>query len=190
MPWLARIFVANRFDTEAVLARNQAELTALTITSCVIDGELPALLMESSASRIIPMVEGLVFPWVLGMDEMVANNGPFGALIQALRTHTAKVLKKGVCLYPDGGWKLSSTADYCWLSKAYLCQFVVREILGLRTPTTAATADRAHVKWLLADENIRWAWSDQMKSGIAKGSLYYPRGVTAILWLEESQAAD
>ncbi len=183
---LERIFAATGFGREAVLARSQAERAAATITSCMIDGELPALLMESSASRIIPMVEGLVFPWVLGMDEIVSNDGPFRELVRALRTHTRKVLKKGVCLYPGGGWKLSSTADYCWLSKAYLCQFVVREILGVRTPATAATADRAHVKWLLADENIRWAWSDQMKSGIAKGSLYYPRGVTAILWLEES----
>ena len=30
-----------------------------------------------------------------------------------------------------------------------------------------------------------WAWSDQMHAGKAQGSLYYPRGVTAALWLTE-----
>ena len=94
-------------------------------------------------------------------------------------------MRPGVCLYPDGAWKLSSTADNSWLSKIYLCQFVVREILGLRVPAAGRASDRAHARWLLHDENVRWAWSDQMKGGLAKGSLYYPRGVTAILWLEE-----
>ena len=42
----------------------------------------------------------------------------------------------------------------------------------------------AHAAWLLDTRNSYWAWSDQMISGEAVGSKYYPRGVTAILWLK------
>jgi hypothetical protein len=41
------------------------------------------------------------------------------------------------------------------------------------------------VKWLLEPRNAYFGWSDQMVAGEAKGSKYYPRGVTSILWLEE-----
>jgi len=37
-----------------------------------------------------------------------------------------------------------------------------------------------------ASFNAYWSWSDQIVAGVAKGSKYYPRGVTAALWLEES----
>jgi hypothetical protein len=46
-------------------------------------------------------------------------------------------------------------------------------------------ADQAHASWLLEEKNNYWAWSDQIVSGEAKGSKYYPRGVTSILWLKE-----
>ena len=47
------------------------------------------------------------------------------------------------------------------------------------------TADAAHVRWLLDKEYSYYAWSDQMIAGKAMASRYYPRGVTAILWLDE-----
>ncbi len=140
---------------------------------------------EACTSRIIPAVEGLVFPYVLGQKAALREDGPYGALIKALKTHTKTVLAKGTCLYDDGGWKLSSSADNSWLSKIYLCQFVARKILGFDSAATRKTADHAHVGWLLKAENLRFAWSDQMSSGVAKGSKYYPRGVTSILWLDE-----
>ena len=43
--------------------------------------------------------------------------------------------------------------------------------------------DLAHAHWE-ADGSEAYACSDQFHSGIAKGSLYYPRIVTAILWME------
>ncbi len=183
---MGRIFADAGDERAAATCEKQAMRAARSIVDCVVDGEIPALLNEPSESRIIPAVEGLVFPWVLGLRGVLSPEGKYGFLVAALRTHVRKVLKKGVCLYPSGAWKLSSTADNSWLSEIYLNQFVVREILGIRTAATRTTADREHVKWLLADENVRWAWSDQMKGGLAKGSLYYPRGVTAVLWLEES----
>ena len=140
---------------------------------------------EDCESQIIPAIEGLVFPYVLGHKKVLKKTGTYGNLIKALQIHLKTVLKKGVCIYPDNGWKLSSSADNSWLSKIYLCQFVVRKIMGIKTRATGIDADKAHQQWLFNEYNCYYAWSDQMHSGIAKGSLYYPRGVTSILWLDE-----
>ncbi len=180
------IFAENGMPKDAEVARDQARRAATTIAGHLDSaGFIPAIMGEKCDSRIIPAIEGLVFPWVLGQKKQLADAGPYGALITALKTHFKTVLTKGTCLYDDGGWKLSSTADNSWLSKIYLCQFVARKILGFDSPETRKHADAAHRNWLLKDENLRFAWSDQMSSGVAKGSKYYPRGVTSILWLEE-----
>lgn len=149
------------------------------------EGWIPAVMGEGNASRIIPAVEGLVFPWAQGLHEALDGNGRFGALMTALRRHLDAVLQPGVCVFPDGGWKISSTSDNSWLSKVYICQFVARRICGRKWGAAERRADAAHVAWLLDPRNAYWCWSDQMVAGVAKGSKYYPRGVTAALWLEE-----
>jgi hypothetical protein len=180
---LEKILKAHRKPGDGALAAEQAKRCAATIVANVTaDGSIPAILEAGCISRIIPAIEGLAFPWLMGMPEVLAENGPYGALISALKQHLKAVLVPGVCLYPEGGWKLSSTADNSWLSKIYLCQFVARHILG---QPADPRADAAHVAWLLKPENLQFAWSDQMVSGVARGSKYYPRGVTAVLWLEE-----
>ncbi len=180
------IFEKHGMVREAEVARDQAQRAAATIAShLTASGYIPAIMGEDFDSRIIPAIEGLVFPWVLGQKQVLREKGPYGNMITALKTHFRTVLQQGVCLYDDGGWKLSSTADNSWLSKIYLCQFVARKVLGIDNPATRKDADAAHRNWLLNDENLRFAWSDQMSSGVAKGSKYYPRGVTSILWLEE-----
>jgi len=131
-------------------------------------------------SRIIPAIEGLVFPLLWGDKEALAPEGEFGFLIAALARNLETVLVKGVCKFDDGGWKLSSTNDNSWLSKIYLCQYVARAIFRM-APDPAA--DEAHRAWLLDPRNAYYAWSDQMVAGKAKGSKYYPRGVTSWLWL-------
>ena len=95
------------------------------------------------------------------------------------------MLKVGVCLFPDGGWKLSATSTNTWLSKIYLTQHIARQILGQSAESTDA-ADAAHVAWLTDPRNAFWSWSDQIDAGEAIGSKYYPRGVTATLWLNEA----
>jgi hypothetical protein len=167
----------------AALAGEQAARCAATVAGNLrADGFIPAVMGEGNESRIIPAIEGLVFPAVWGMKEAVRERGEFGGLIRALKTHLKTVLVKGTCLFGDGGWKLSSTNDNSWLSKIYLCQYVAREVLGFRTDPKA---DAAHRRWLLDPENVYFAWSDQMVAGKARGSKYYPRGVTAWLWLSE-----
>jgi len=164
-------------------AGEQAERCAKTVASHLTkDGYIPAVMGEGVESRIIPAIEGLVFPWFTNCREALDANGRFGELIRALRKHLQTVLVPGVCLFPDGGWKMSSTSDNSWLSKIYLCQFVARKILGF---PMNPKADAAHVGWLLRPENVYWSWSDQIVAGVAKGSKYYPRGVTSILWLSE-----
>ena len=145
---------------------------------------LPAILHENVPSRIIPAIEGLIIPQALGLHDALSESGPYGALITALKTHLQNVLKPGVCLFPDGGWKISSTSDNSWLSKVYLCQYLAEKVLGLAPKAGGyESADKAHAAWLLDPRNTYWAWSDQILSGCAVGSKYYPRGVTAILWL-------
>ena len=131
---------------------------------------------EGNESRIIPAIEGLVFPEIWELDV----RDEFPAFYDALERHLRTVLSPGVCLFEDGGWKLSSTNDNSWLSKIYLCQFVAETVFGL---APSADSHRAHRNWLLDPENTYFAWSDQMVRGKARGSKYYPRGVTAWLWL-------
>jgi len=163
----------------------QAKRGAETIcASADKDGLLPAVLNENVQSRIIPAVEGLIVPYCLGMTEELSEKGPYGTLIAALKKHLQAVLKPGICLFPDGAWKISSTSDNSWLSKVYLCQFIAEKILGLAPKSGGfEPADKAHAAWLLDPRNTYWAWSDQIVTGEAKGSKYYPRGVTSILWL-------
>ncbi|MNP56810.1 Beta-xylosidase precursor [compost metagenome] len=121
----------------------------------------------------------------MGLTEALDPEGRFGGYIRALDTHLTTVLTEGGCLFPDGGWKLSSTSNNSWLSKIYLCQFIARRILGREWGEQGARADAAHAKWLTHEELSVWSWSDQIIAGEIAGSKYYPRGVTSILWLEE-----
>ncbi|GIQ68893.1 beta-xylosidase [Xylanibacillus composti] len=183
---LEKIFRENGREMLADAAGSQAEKCAATIVSHMTEeGYIPAVMGEGNDSRIIPAIEGLVFPYFTNCLEALDSEGRFGAYIQALKRHLAAVLKEGVCLFPDGGWKLSSTSSNSWLSKIYLCQFVARQILGVPWDEQGAAADAAHVAWLTHPTLSVWSWSDQILAGEITGSKYYPRGVTSILWLEE-----
>ena len=186
--WAAYLALEDLLDHESsIIAGYQANRASETICSYLNnEGYIPAIMGEVCDSKIIPAIEGLVFPHYLGMEKMVSETGKYANLIQSLKTHFNTVLVKGTCLYEDNGWKLSNSADNSWLSKIYLCQYVAREILDIKTDATGIDADEAHRMWLMKDENLLHAWSDQMKSGVAHGSLYYPRGVTSVLWLDEN----
>ncbi|MCU0315785.1 MAG: glycoside hydrolase family 52 protein [Fimbriimonadaceae bacterium] len=189
--WAAYIALESIFDTvfphdRAQDAKEGAGRVAETVAAALReDGTIPAVLGEGVESRIIPAIEGLAFPLVAGRFDTLEKEGPYGHLISALETHLKTVLRPGICLFSDGGWKMSSTSENSWLSKIFLCQFVSEAVFGLPLPEDRAKADEAHVNWLLHPESRYWAFSDQIVSGIAKGSKYYPRGVTAWLWLNE-----
>ena len=152
------------------------------------DGVIPAVFEKDNAgyhSRILPACEGLLYPYAWGID--IAGAAPL--LLAALKRHTLALLNdpQRRNLFPDGGIKLSSTSNNSWMSKIAIVQQVARRVLGLHEdPAIAAVfekADAAHVKWQ-TDGSGYWACSDQFVSGVAKGSRYYPRIITAALWME------
>ncbi|MBB3905874.1 glycoside hydrolase family 52 protein [Anoxybacteroides rupiense] len=191
--WAAYVALEKLFrdvgkEEGAALAGEQAEKCAATIVSYVTDdGYIPAVMGEGNDSKIIPAIEGLVFPYFTNCHEALKDDGRFGGYIQALRKHLRYVLREGICLFPDGGWKISSTSNNSWLSKIYLCQFIARHLLGWKWDELGKKADAAHVAWLTHPELSIWSWSDQIIAGEISGSKYYPRGVTSILWLEEGE---
>ena len=151
------------------------------------EGFIPAVLDGENNSAIIPAAEALVYPWEMGIRDAISEEGAYGAYIAVLKRHLLGILKPGVCLYADGAWKLSSSADNSWMSKICLNQYVVREILGI-TYEGEDRADAAHVQWQVEGSKF-YACSDQFTSGKPIGSLYYPRIVTSLLWMSESRSA-
>lgn len=152
-------------------------------------GYFPAVFEAGNTSCILPAVEGLVFPLFLGFADDVRRRFP--TLWEQLGRHQAHALQPGVCLEPaNGGWKISSTSPNTWMSKIALAQHVTRVLFpaALGADRDTAAADAAHVGWLTGPACGRFAFVDQIRShdGRDLGSRYYPRGVTACLWLRES----
>ncbi|MBU3191010.1 glycoside hydrolase family 52 protein [Clostridium bowmanii] len=189
--WAAYVALEKIFREHNMVELSQQALTqaikcADTLASNMTpEGYIPAVLEGDNNSKIIPAIEGLIFPYFSGCKDALDEDGRYSNYIKALKQHLINILVPGVCLTEDGGWKLSSTSNNTWLSKVYLCQFISRKILGLNLKDNSDVADTAHVKWLLHNEQSYWCWSDQIVSGFPTGSKYYPRGVTSILWLEE-----
>jgi hypothetical protein len=142
-------------------------------------GFIPALFEAGNSSAILPAIEGLVYPLFWRRSDFVSPGGPFGELIRTLEQHLHRVLQPGTCLFADGGWKLSSSSDNSWLSKIFVCQFVAERVFGI---VPAPESHAAHARWQQVGASD-WAMSDQCIAGIAHGSRYYPRCVTAMLWL-------
>ncbi|MCT8137111.1 beta-xylosidase [Anaerobacillus sp. CMMVII] len=183
---LEKIFAREGLAELAQAAGTQADIAAKTMTENVTEhGYIPAVIGEGNDSKIIPAIEGLVFPYFTNCQEALDRNGRFASYIQVLENHLEVVLEEGICLFENGGWKISSTSNNSWLSKIYLSQFIARHILHLPWEEKGAKADAAHVEWLTHPTLSIWSWSDQIISGEISGSKYYPRGVTSILWLEE-----
>jgi hypothetical protein len=118
-----------------------------------------------------------------------------GPMVSAIRRHSQRLLTDAETgnLFADGGIKLSSTSNNSWMSKIAIFQFVARSILRLeeadaRIGQVMRKADTAHARWQ-TDGSGFWGCSDQFVNGEAKGSRYYPRIITAALWLEEATQA-
>lgn len=149
-------------------------------------GILPAVFEAGNpgyGSRILPAAEGLLYPLVWGVPE-AGPEGHFASLYEVLKTHTLACLSdpKQPNRFPGGGIRLSSTSGNTWLSKIFIFQHIA-ERLGWLTPADTAGDDAVHVRWLTTGESAYWAFSDQIIDTVAKGSKYYPRGVTAVLWV-------
>lgn len=163
---------------------------AESIVARVVEGEgyIPAVFENGNESRIIPAIEGLVYPLFCGASSVLAQDGPYGSLIRALKIHLEAVLVPGVCLdAKSGGWKLSSTSKNTWLSKIYINQFVAETVFGMKDERISR--DSAHVHWQ-CNGSADWASTDQVDSSNGKdlGSRLYPRLVSSILWIHPPKA--
>ena len=78
----------------------------------------PATFDGKTDSAIIPAIEGLIYPYAMGLSREVALDGPNRDLIRHLKTHLETILVPGVCIDArTGAWNLSSTSYTTWQSK-------------------------------------------------------------------------
>ena len=171
-------------------ARATADLLAHTLTTKFETdaGFFPAVFENGNRSRILPAVEGFVYPLYLGYRDAINPAGRFAPLFEQLRQHLTQALRSGVCLdESSGAWKMSSTSRNTWFSKIALAQHVIRELFPEVLSEAALAADRVHADWQRQPGCGAFAMCDQILSdtGVVCGSRYYPRGVTTWLWLLE-----
>jgi hypothetical protein len=177
--------------TDSVRAGASAELLARTLEGKFDPalGAFPAVFEGGNRSVILPAVEGLVFPLFLGRERAVRRRFP--RLLAQLEKHLATALQPGVCLdATSGAWKISSTSLNTWFSKIALAQHVTRRLFGAALTPAARAADGVHATLQRGPLGAH-AMVDQFASDTGRplGSLYYPRGVTACLWLREKPRA-
>ncbi|MEI7767636.1 MAG: glycoside hydrolase family 52 protein [Phycisphaerae bacterium] len=206
LSYLAKTIGATKLAQDADLLADQA--ARQVAAQAAADGSLPAVFEPENPgyrSRILPAIEGLVYPWywqqcdpqgwgqqiaATWLNEQAGNT--HAQMLQALRKHTLTLLNdpQNLNRFPDGGLKLSSSSYNSWMSKIAIFQQVARSVLKLDQDAAYrkadAAADAAHVRWQTLGASAYWACSDQMVKGIAIGSKYYPRIVTSVLWLDNT----
>lgn len=164
-----------------------SKINAKSICSKFIDEEdfFPSVFEGDDVSKIIPAIEGLIYPYYIDEYNYLTDNGEFGELIVKLKKHFKTVMIPSVCIEPNnGGWKLSSNNVNTWMSKIFISQFVAGEILKCDSELDNNMADKAHLSWQLKGCSGFCA-VDQVncENGSPIGSRLYPRLVTSILWL-------
>lgn len=184
---LKRIFKDYALDELSAEALERGKLAADTIASKFDEkeGYIPAVFEKGNTSRIIPAVEALIYPYIVGDTEAVSESGVYGNLIKVLKEHIKTILKPGICIdAASGGWKLSSTSKNTWNSKIFLCQYVIKEILNMDFEGEEEW-DKIHAYWQQVSCSLDGA-TDQVNSdtGTPRGSRLYPRLVTSILWMK------
>jgi hypothetical protein len=173
---------------EAKRARASADLLARTLEAKYDDqlAAFPAVFEGGNRSIILPAIEGLVFLLHLGREHLLRRRYP--ALLARLEEHLRTALQPGICLdATSGAWKISSTSTNTWFSKIALAQHVARRLFPHAMSPAARSADRVHADFQRGPLLGGHAMVDQFHSATSQplGSLYYPRGVTSVLWLSE-----
>jgi hypothetical protein len=187
---LEKAFATLGEKRAALDAQVTADLLAETLTTKFESdtGFFPAVFEKGNRSRILPAVEGFVYPLYLGYRDATDRNGRFRMLFTQLSQHVKQALQPGICLDAvSGGWKMSSTSTNTWFSKIALAQHVIRHLFPEALTEAAQKADRVHADWQRTPGCGANAMCDQIRSdtGLACGSRYYPRGVSSFLWLRD-----
>jgi hypothetical protein len=177
---LERMFAALGSESSSRKSAGQAAKCAGTIIKYIrADGTIPAILEEGNDALALSVVEGLIYPYIMGMFDDARFINAYSDFINTLKSHFIIALNNG-CKFDNGGWKMSLTSGNSWLSKTFLFQFISEKIFG---DDIDKRADKIHASWLLDPANAALAFSDQMRAGKICGSPYYPRGVLSILWV-------
>lgn len=191
--WGAYVCLENDFKRlgMADYARRAGE-SASTIADSIAskyDAEakfIPAVFENNNRSRIVPAIEGLIYPYVIKDMDAVSPDGRFGKFVRILKEHFKTVLKKGVCIDEfSGGWKLSSTSNITWYSKNALNQYIAENVLKMDFGDEAVNWDRVYVSWQAGTLGPLGS-TDQINSvtGQYMGSCLYPRLITSALWMK------
>jgi hypothetical protein len=184
---LEAMFTTLGDAARAETSRKQAGLVATTVSGYFdrATNSFPARFHGEWDARVIPAVEGLVYPYCMGLRSAVSATGPYGEFIKLMRIHMDSILRPGICMDPKtGAWKMSSSTTNTWESKIYLAQFITEKVLGLSDGRTHGEVDGVHYAIQVLGNPVT-AWTDQIQSDIGftrGGSRHYPRGVTAFLW--------
>ncbi len=184
---LERAFNKLGLNGAADAAQASADLSASAIAGQFEpdSGLFPAVFEAGNRSRILPAVEGLVFPLFLGYAGKLRDRYP--DLFAKLSKHMTNALKPGVCIDAESGaWKISSTSTNTWFSKIAIAQHVTGRLFPEALNPVARAADAVHARMQQSESLGKYAMVDQVHSttGVSLGSRYYPRIVTACLWLD------
>ena len=193
---LALLFESLGQPEEVKASTALAKKVAAAVSAQAVNGILPAVFEATSpgyASRILPAIEGCVYPLYFakthfGEEELFASEEE-QKMYAALRAHTLNLLldPERRNLFADGGIKLSSTSNNSWMSKIAIFMHIARKVFHLDEDSRAAEvlrkADAAHVQWQ-TEGSAYWACCDQIVSGKGMASRYYPRIITSALWME------
>lgn len=139
---------------------------------------LKANAYQDIPGAVIAAAEPMAVPHMLGVLD--GNTDPI--LTELLESHCRACLETGVCRDAvSGGLRLSSTSRNTWPSKSVLVIYAMEEVLGLSVPKE------------IEAEVIGWAQKSARALTIADqihcdtrevvGAPYYPRIVTASVWL-------
>ena len=177
--------LSGRLDLAAQAAVSAARAANTLVAHVTAQGFIASNVYNDETPAIIPVIEGLVYPYFADRRDAVSPNGIYGTFIRALQKHLDVVLANNLCVYSNGGWRLDSQSDNTWLSKIFLNEFVGRQVLDRDIRASTNAADAQSVVWLTQTTAARLAFSDQVLAQAPSASEYYPRGVTSIVWLQE-----
>jgi hypothetical protein len=197
--FLGLAYLLRRSGASGDAADQSASIVARAIAGQLnSEGFIPAVFDENSdgwRSRILSAIEAFVYPiyWQQCPHydttfSALTGGGEHARLLSVLKTHTLTLLRdpQRRNLFADGGIRLSSSSDNSWMSKIAIFQYVLGHLFDVDDDPALKEllhkADTAHARWQI-DGSGYWACSDQFVNGVAKGSRYYPRIITAALWL-------
>lgn len=142
-------------------------------------GFVPAILDGEDCSPIIPVIEPIIYLKYIGQEDSLTENGEFNELKEILKKHTSTILKEGICLFPDQGFKLSANSDNSWMSKIFICCYTASELLQI---PVLPESDYAHAQWWKCGCKDNPGIDQIISGNTAETGFHYPRGVTSTLW--------